>query len=139
MNEKRYCPKGHDTTIMGRTKSHCNICLKAYRKEYSKAYYRRPGAENHYREKGWKSYGILNESAQPFLKIDYDRLYQIQKGCCKICQTHQSDLTITLAVDHNHENGIVRGLLCIPCNNGLGTYEKMKSQFEKYLGDSNAL
>ena len=36
-------------------------------------------------------------------------------------------------VDHDHKTGEYRGLLCVPCNNGLGVYELHKERFEKYL------
>ena len=41
-----------------------------------------------------------------------------QKGGCAICkrQTHP----LALNIDHDHGNGLVRGLLCTPCNTGLG-------------------
>lgn len=47
---------------------------------------------------------------------DYDNLYQAQNGKCKICGTHQSELTRAFSVDHNHATGKIRGLLCQPCN-----------------------
>lgn len=46
---------------------------------------------------------------------DYDRLYKLQNGTCYICQ-RATGATKKLSVDHNHETGEVRGLLCGPCN-----------------------
>jgi len=51
---------------------------------------------------------------------DYNNLFEKQNGCCTICQTHQMDLKKKLVIDHNHESGKVRGLLCAPCNMALG-------------------
>ena len=52
---------------------------------------------------------------------EYDeRLYR-QGGVCLICQT----TCVTgkrLAVDHDHDTGRVRGLLCTRCNQGIGLF-----------------
>ena len=53
---------------------------------------------------------------------DYNRLFDEQEGCCAVCGTHQSELDKRLSVDHNHETGEIRGLLCHPCNVGLGYF-----------------
>lgn len=70
---------------------------------------------------------------------DYVKLYTNQKGCCKICGINQSDLKRKLCVDHCHETGIVRGLLCSKCNIALGmlndNIENLKSSI-KYLEES---
>ncbi len=50
---------------------------------------------------------------------DYSKLYQEQKGCCKICNTFYSKL----AVDHCHETMKVRALLCNLCNTALGGFK----------------
>lgn len=47
----------------------------------------------------------------------YEELLKKQDGVCGICKQPQSTL---LCVDHNHDTGEVRGLLCTPCNRGLG-------------------
>lgn len=48
----------------------------------------------------------------------YDRLYILQGGVCYICE-RANGATKRLAVDHNHDTGEVRGLLCGPCNQGV--------------------
>ncbi len=52
---------------------------------------------------------------------DYDRMVDEQKGVCAICHGHQPDGR-RLYVDHCHTTGIVRGLLCVSCNRGLGSF-----------------
>lgn len=46
---------------------------------------------------------------------EYWLLYQHQNGRCWICQ-RATGASKRLAVDHNHETGEVRGLLCGRCN-----------------------
>jgi hypothetical protein len=47
---------------------------------------------------------------------DYDTLFEKQKGCCAICDRHQSELRGTFHIDHSHVDGRIRGLLCNNCN-----------------------
>lgn len=51
---------------------------------------------------------------------DYAFMLEFQQGQCGICKTHQSELPRALAVDHCHQTGRVRGLLCSKCNTALG-------------------
>ena len=51
-------------------------------------------------------------------KSDYLALVQAQAGCCAICGGY--DKGKRLAVDHCHETGKARGLLCQACNRSLG-------------------
>lgn len=53
---------------------------------------------------------------------DYDALFVKQKGLCAICGRSPEEGTF-LHIDHDHETGRVRGLLCSPCNFGLGRFE----------------
>lgn len=46
----------------------------------------------------------------------YDELLEKQDHKCFICSRHKSEFKINLAVDHNHETGEIRGLLCTHCN-----------------------
>jgi len=63
-----------------------------------------------------RSYGISLEV--------YNNMLDIQEGKCAICGEYQpvykSGKQVTLAVDHCHATGVVRGLLCSPCNKGIG-------------------
>ena len=43
--------------------------------------------------------------------IQYDGLVKQSEGRCRICERATS-----LVVDHEHEAGRIRGLLCVPCN-----------------------
>lgn len=46
---------------------------------------------------------------------DYDRLYEFQGRKCYLCR-RATGATKKLAVDHDHESGLVYGLLCGKCN-----------------------
>jgi len=63
---------------------------------------------------------------------DYDRMLEEQRGVCAICKKPEKNRK--LAVDHDHETGRVRGLLCTNCNNTLGWLERNVDAAMKYLG-----
>lgn len=56
----------------------------------------------------------------------YDEMLVRQGGVCAICRQPETKLVngapCSLNVDHDHETGRVRGLLCSPCNNGLARF-----------------
>ena len=57
-------------------------------------------------------YGLTSEQ--------FEALKELQGGCCAIChRVPEKDLHI----DHDHESGQVRGLLCVSCNTRLGWIE----------------
>jgi hypothetical protein len=63
-----------------------------------------------------KQYGITAE--------DFAQMLLDQDGVCAICglpeTTIQNGKVRQLSVDHDHETGRVRGLLCNDCNRGIG-------------------
>lgn len=65
-----------------------------------------------------KLYGLTSD--------DYIAMYEQQDGRCKICgQSGEAFGGRRLHIDHDHDTGKVRGLLCGLCNTGIG-----------HLGDS---
>lgn len=59
---------------------------------------------------------------------EYDSLYIKQGGVCDICKQPESTRTESgllkkLSVDHDHDTGKNRGLLCGNCNIGLGKFK----------------
>jgi len=63
-----------------------------------------------------KSYGITLEA--------YEAQLAVQGGVCAICRGGTSKPNF--AVDHNHKNGVNRGLLCWRCNSGLAKFMDRK-------------
>jgi len=62
-----------------------------------------------------KKFGItLQEESQ---------IREKQHGVCAICERSLTDKRgYSPHVDHDHKSGLVRGLLCLPCNSGLGSF-----------------
>jgi hypothetical protein len=80
-----------------------------------------------------KTYGITQE--------EYVKLLESQNKCCAICGATNNGLNrhgtpANFHVDHDHVTGRVRGLLCFPCNHGLGMFKDSIPRLEsaaKYL------
>lgn len=54
---------------------------------------------------------------------DYNRMLTCQNGRCGICGTNDpGNLKTNFQIDHNHNTGVVRGLLCCKCNRGIGFF-----------------
>jgi hypothetical protein len=84
---------------------------KECRKEEHRLARKQPGHQakarvNHLRNK----YGLTLEQ--------YDAMLLAQAGLCKICGNAEAH-----HVDHCHQSGKVRGLLCINCNHGIGKFK----------------
>ena len=124
----------------GQHRNFCHDCEKAWIRDYHKspqgkekgkewrednkkrieAYYALYRKDPRYLEK-MKHYGRKHT-----LKIvgatpeDYDKMFQEQNGRCLICGSEQNGKKKNFCVDHDHETGKVRGLLCHNCNVTVG-------------------
>ena len=64
---------------------------------------------------------------------DYEQMLVSQEYRCAICGKHQSELEKAFDIDHNHNTGKVRGLLCNQCNQALGLLKDSSELFVKAL------
>lgn len=55
---------------------------------------------------------------------EYERRLAEQNHRCAVCFREAKNFKRNLAVDHDHETGAVRGLLCGPCNSSLGLLQE---------------
>ncbi len=61
---------------------------------------------------------------------DYQKMFTAQNGVCEICKEPEkfsskgNEKAMSLAVDHDHDTGKIRSLLCLKCNRGLGLFEE---------------
>jgi Autographiviridae endonuclease VII len=65
---------------------------------------------------------------------EYKSLLEMQGGLCAICSGDNTGKP--LHVDHEHESGLVRGLLCLKCNTALGLINDdrvVASKMSEYL------
>jgi len=126
------CSAGHDVTFPGARNKYgqCKICRNVYQAAYKRANPKKfsPYNVDYHRR---KKYGVT--------PVEYARMMVEQNGLCAICK-EQDSRGRALDVDHNHETGVVRGLLCNTCNMTLGKVkdntELLKSMIA-YLEDKN--
>jgi len=98
----------------------CLACNRVRVKDWRKAnpekralQMKREGAQDYTKNKHLRySYGIT--------LTDYNTMLEQQQECCAICKRHESLFKRRLHVDHDHNTGKVRQLLCIDCNHLLG-------------------
>lgn len=70
-----------------------------------------------------------------------NKLMSEQVELCKICQTPFDDQNV-FCVDHDHQTGRVRGLLCRTCNWGLGHFKdspQLLARAQAYLSHSSKM
>lgn len=114
-------------------RSHCRACDRAYarirqRKTEQAVHWRKANPEASYQQtRASKLRGLYGITV-----AEYDHLLAKQGGKCAICGSAdprgRKGAKRYFGVDHCHITGVVRGLLCMPCNTGIGN-----------LGDSPAV
>ena len=77
------------------------------------SYYNRSGWKKR-RENSWRQRGMVGMTYDL-----YEQMLIDQNNKCVICNLEHTDIK-KLHVDHCHNTGKVRGLLCSNCNNGMG-------------------
>lgn len=131
----------------GLHKRRCLTCDREYRKQYQArpeynakaaakaAEWRRnrpAEAKAERRRQNLRMYGLTPRK--------YAVMLELQGGVCAICRC-ACKTGRNLAVDHDHDTGVVRGLLCNDCNNGLGRFADDTERLEaaiNYLKSTTA-
>lgn len=101
---------------------------KAYpekEKEKQAKYYKKNATEAKEKMKEYKKVNksrikTLNLKKYGLSQEQYEVMVELQNHSCKICKRHSSEFSKGLCVDHCHKSGKIRGLLCGPCNTGIG-------------------
>ena len=107
---------------------YCKECAKGFVKQspsYQTEVRREYAAKRERDRNGWRKrrYGLTEEQFLTILK---------QQNCvCAICETKPDQRT--LAIDHCHETGKVRGLLCMNCNTALGKFKDDVALLQKAI------
>lgn len=79
-----------------------------------------------YRTALLKKYGLTDEC--------YNKMLHEQNNSCSICLSMESGTEKgVFCVDHDHNSGIVRGLLCRPCNIALGLFKDNETTLMKAI------
>ena len=119
----------------------CNVC---YERKSITDFYRQSSAKDGHQNRckscansdvtkrltSKKNRKYLIASKYGISEKEYDLLLAKQNNKCAICS---SEFTSTPCVDHDHEHGYSRGLLCSNCNLGLGHFKDSISSLEKAI------
>jgi len=122
---------GKHKKVNGGYRPHCLVCYRAYiLRMHHKHKHKHVWTESKRRSnrncKLKKAYGITLE--------DYEAMLEAQGGKCAICgTTEESARGRIFSVDHCHITGVVRGILCSNCNNGLGRFKDNRELLSKAI------
>lgn len=88
------------------------VCRECHKKQCLVRWHAKPKLDRQ-ASRSYK-YGITPE--------DFKQMFETQQGKCAICN-EEPKTKRGLHVDHDHETGKVRGLLCHGCNVALGSFK----------------
>jgi hypothetical protein len=97
----------------GKRRRQCRTCVKAYVTAWQQ------------RNRDRHSVYVRKTKLRAEYGLTLDQhaaLFAAQNGLCAICGSEPHE-TQGLAVDHCHQTGDVRGLLCHKCNRGIGYFK----------------
>lgn len=115
LSHRSYCKKCHTIYMRNYRKVKKDYTYENYSNETKKELERRKNFTTSEKQK--------DSSLKRLYKInltEYNLKLVEQNHSCGICKRHQNTLNVSLAVDHNHINNKIRGLLCHNCNRALG-------------------
>jgi hypothetical protein len=116
-----YVSKSKHTKKGWRYNSECKECSSIYSKKYREAKLDQYKSKSYSRQIKYR-YGITKE--------ERDHMLSIQNGLCAICNKDISDKPY---IDHSHDTGRVRGLLCLSCNSGIGSLQDSPEILQKAI------
>ena len=133
--------KAVETEFLQRDKPYKNgdVC---YRSRCRECENKKNLAHHHANRKGEihriASYRYVLKTTYDMSEKDYTDMFHAQRGECKICSTKLTNVfekifNAKTAVDHCHDTGKVRGLLCGTCNTGLGGLKDSPELLRKAL------
>ena len=96
-------------------KSRCKSCMQEQRQQWAVD---NQEHLNEWRRKNWVTAKRRLKRRGATQKL-YDQLYEIQQGRCALCREPEEKFA-WLCIDHDHDTGRIRGLLCPNCNRGIG-------------------
>lgn len=106
-----------DKRFNSKRKAYCKLCKQKHYKS------RRKKNDVNYR---FKKFGFTHE--------DYLELLESQDHKCAICgKSANTEYHKNFNIDHDHETGKVRGLLCNGCNTGLGLLKDSISNLQSAI------
>lgn len=126
---------------------HCPVCDTAKpTDEFWKGQYLCISCQKHKQKTAWQS-RTPKKRLEQHLKHKYGVTHQefvdqwnSQGGCCAICEGKLPDLMTYesrrrgYAIDHNHQTGAFRGILCLHCNSLLGMARDSEAILRKAIG-----
>lgn len=123
MKKNIKCPKCklNDKQISknGKIGIYCKECYVIYKKEY----FSRPGIRE-------KAIGYYNKCVYKNNQLLFN-FRDLKENKCEICGEKENKKK--LCIDHNHETGELRGILCSKCNSALGLFKDNIENLKKAI------